>query len=71
LVARIIGLADAFDAMTSDRPYRKAMPVDIALSEIKRGSGLQFDPELCLLFAEMIYSDCKLFDQSSSLPPSA
>jgi putative nucleotidyltransferase with HDIG domain len=44
LVARIVTTADAFDAMTSDRPYRQALAFDVALAEIKRGAGTQFDP---------------------------
>lgn len=44
LGARIIAVADTFDAMTSDRPYRKGLPIEVALEEIKRCSGTQFDP---------------------------
>ncbi|MCS6954758.1 MAG: HD domain-containing protein [Candidatus Calescibacterium sp.] len=44
LYARIVSLADAFDAMTSDRVYRKAMPIEEAVEEIKRNRGTQFDP---------------------------
>jgi HD-GYP domain-containing protein (c-di-GMP phosphodiesterase class II) len=44
LGARILTLADAFDAMTSVRPYRTGMPVEKALQEINRCSGTQFDP---------------------------
>jgi putative nucleotidyltransferase with HDIG domain len=49
--ARILNVADAFDAMTSDRPYRRALPVDAALRELERGAGTQFDREVttCLL----------------------
>jgi putative nucleotidyltransferase with HDIG domain len=43
-VARVVALADAFDAMTSDRPYRKGMAVEAAFAEIERGLGRQFDP---------------------------
>ena len=46
LEARIISVADAFDAMTSDRPYRKGLSYDIAMKELNRGSGTQFDPEI-------------------------
>jgi putative nucleotidyltransferase with HDIG domain len=46
LMGRIICLADCFDAMTSSRTYRKAMPVEAALAEIRRCSGTQFDPTL-------------------------
>jgi len=49
--ARILNVADAFDAMTSDRPYRRALSVDAALAELRRGAGTQFDAEVvrCLL----------------------
>ncbi len=43
--ARIIAVADAFDAMTSDRPYRKGLPIEIARKEIEENRGTQFDPE--------------------------
>lgn len=49
LGARIIALADAFDAMTQPRKYREAMPVDRALAELSKGSGSQFDPRLVRL----------------------
>jgi len=42
--ARILAVADSYDAMTSDRPYRKALPHDIALVELRRCAGRQFDP---------------------------
>ena len=45
LESRIIMVADAFEAMTSDRPYRPRRPVDEALAELERHSGTQFDPE--------------------------
>jgi HD-GYP domain-containing protein (c-di-GMP phosphodiesterase class II) len=50
LGARIIAVADSFDAMTSDRPYRRAMTVAVALAEIKRNSGIQFDPQIVEAF---------------------
>jgi HD-GYP domain-containing protein (c-di-GMP phosphodiesterase class II) len=43
-LARIVAVADAFDAMTSDRPYRKGMPADVAFAEVRKQAGLQFDP---------------------------
>lgn len=46
LLGRVICLADCFDAMTSSRTYRKAMPLEAALTEIRRCSGTQFDPAL-------------------------
>jgi putative two-component system response regulator len=52
--ARIVGLADAFDAMTHERPYRPAMSIGSAIDEIRRGLGRQFDPGLGLLFADLL-----------------
>jgi putative nucleotidyltransferase with HDIG domain len=54
LEARILAVADAFDAMTSERPYSAAKPVDAALAELRRCAGRQFDPAcveiLCAAF---------------------
>ena len=44
--ARILNVADAFDAMTSDRPYRRALTLESALTELRRGAGTQFDAEV-------------------------
>jgi HD-GYP domain-containing protein (c-di-GMP phosphodiesterase class II) len=46
LIARIVACCDAFNAMTTDRSYRKAMPLDEAVAELKRTSGTQFDPRV-------------------------
>jgi len=51
---RILSIVDAFDAMTSDRPYRKAMRRTLAIAELKKYSGTQFDPTLVDLFVEAI-----------------
>ena len=48
--ARILAVADAFDAMTSHRPYRPALPVGRALAEMREGAGLQFDPAVVRAF---------------------
>lgn len=50
LIARIISVADAFDAMTSDRPYRKALTRKEAFAELQRNKGRQFDPEIVDVF---------------------
>ena len=63
--ARIIAVADAFDAMTSERSYRKSLSFDIAIQEIKKCSGKQFDPKIVDVFLEIVSkndpqnSDCK------------
>ena len=44
LIARIIAVCDAFDAITTDRPYRKRKTVEEAIKDIQAGSGTQFDP---------------------------
>ncbi len=54
LIARIISVADTYDAMTSDRAYRRALPHEVTLSEIERCSGSQFDPDIAGVFAERI-----------------
>jgi len=53
LGARIFAIADALDAMISDRPYRKALPISHAREEIERCSGTQFDPEVVKVFLGM------------------
>lgn len=52
--ARIIGVADAFDAMTCDRAYRKGLSVDEAVAEIKKCAGTQFDPAVANVFIEKV-----------------
>jgi HD-GYP domain-containing protein (c-di-GMP phosphodiesterase class II) len=54
LGSRVIGVADAFDAMTSDRPYRRAMSRRGALEEIRRNSGTQFDPRVVVAFERVM-----------------
>jgi HD-GYP domain-containing protein (c-di-GMP phosphodiesterase class II) len=50
LEARILAVVDSYDAMTSDRPYRLAMPVDYAAEEVERCAGTQFDPDVAIAF---------------------
>jgi HD-GYP domain-containing protein (c-di-GMP phosphodiesterase class II) len=57
LAARIFSLADAFDAMTNDRPYRRALSSAAALAEIERGAGRQFDPVLAREFISLLAAE--------------
>jgi HD-GYP domain-containing protein (c-di-GMP phosphodiesterase class II) len=50
--ARILAVVDSFDAMTSDRPYRAALPAERAVAEVDRCAGTQFDPDVALAFLE-------------------
>ena len=54
LGARILAIADSWDAMTSERPYRRALPREIALKEIRENSGIQFDPEITAVFLRLL-----------------
>ncbi len=60
-VSRIIAIADSYDAMTSERSYRSALPEDVVLDELRKNAGIQFDPELVNVFIE------KLLGQMSKL----
>ena len=54
LNARIIGIADAFDAMTANRVYRKKLDFGFVLSELEKGRGTQFDPQLVDIMLKLI-----------------
>ncbi|CAN5550633.1 response regulator [soil metagenome] len=53
LIGRIVAVADVFDALTHERPYKRAWPVPDALAEIERQSGRQFDPELVAILVDL------------------
>ena len=55
--ARIIAVADAYDAMTSHRSYREPLPQGIVREEIEKGMGTQFDPEFARIMLDMIDED--------------
>jgi HD-GYP domain-containing protein (c-di-GMP phosphodiesterase class II) len=54
IASRILLVTDAFDAMTTDRPYRKGMPVAAAIEELRRHSGSQFDPAVVQAFLRVL-----------------
>ena len=56
-LARVAAVADTFDAMTSKRTYRNALPLDVVKAEIEKCSGTQFDPEIARVFLEILKND--------------
>ncbi|HEV7806198.1 MAG TPA: HD domain-containing phosphohydrolase [Solirubrobacteraceae bacterium] len=69
IAARIVGLVDAFDAITHQRPYKAARPLDEALIEIKRSSATHFDPDLVAAFGRLDH--VALLDDPSDQQPAA
>ena len=70
LSARIFAIADSFDAMTSDRPYRSALSTETAVKEILAGSGTQFDPTCVEAFEELAAEDDGFVLTGSARTPS-
>jgi len=69
LIARIIAVADTYDAMTSDRAYRRALPHEVTVNEILRCSGSQFDPDVANVFTEQIDGlRSELVDSGAKIP---
>lgn len=64
LLSRILAVADAYDAMTTDRPYRKAVGSEQACREIEINAGTQFDPDLAKLFVELYRTKFKVKNAS-------
>ncbi len=54
LISRIVSVVDAYDAMTNDRPYRKALKHEVAIERIKNNAGTQFDPVIAKIFIEIV-----------------
>jgi len=65
--ARIIGIADSYYAMTTDRPYRKALPKEMSLQEIKKKAGSQFDPEVTEAFLDALREEAAAARASSTV----
>ena len=63
LAARIVGLTDVFDALTSKRPYKDPFPVEVALDIIKKERGEHFDPDVVNVFFENIDEILKIKDE--------
>jgi putative nucleotidyltransferase with HDIG domain len=63
--ARILAVADSFDAMTTNRPYREARRADAALRELERCAGTQFDPELVEAFVDACYEGDLGWDEAA------
>ncbi|WP_448532551.1 HD-GYP domain-containing protein, partial [Pseudothermotoga sp.] len=59
--SRILAIMDAFDAVTTDRPYKKSMTLKEAIAEIERCSGTQFDPYLAKKFVELLKESPETF----------
>jgi len=68
--ARVLAIVDAFDAMTTDRAYRRALPESAAIIELERCAGHQFDPEMVAVFVEA-WRDGLLIDRNVELERAA
>lgn len=55
--ARIIAVAEAYDTITNDKPYRKGLNKKEAINEIRKDSGTRFDPDIARVFIEMVLED--------------
>ena len=67
--SRILAIADAFDAMTSDRPYRKALPFEVAIKELYENAGTQFDPTMVPHFIELLKNGMFSYREDREPPP--
>jgi len=69
LESRILAITDSFDAMTSDRPYRKALSLDVAIAELHDNAGTQFDPEIVDVFSQAIRQGAVFSSRFTALHP--
>jgi HD-GYP domain-containing protein (c-di-GMP phosphodiesterase class II) len=73
-LARIVAVADCFDAMTSERPYRAGMPPETAFLEVEKQKGKQFDPEVAAAFLKIrlrIVQEMQAETKKFNIPPNA
>jgi len=63
LIARIAAVADTFDAMTSKRSYRDALPLDVVIAEIEKCSGAQFDPKIANIFLDILKNEYEKIEE--------
>ncbi|HVL40014.1 MAG TPA: diguanylate cyclase [Fimbriimonadaceae bacterium] len=71
LLGRLLAVADAFSAMTTDRPYRKGLDWDTAMTEIRSNIGTQFDPEMAKAFLQAAARRKALFEEAHAVPKAA
>ena len=70
VAARIISTCDAFNAMTTDRSYRKALPLEVAIGELRTNSGTQFAPEVVDALIAVVLRDAPDWQLGLAEPPS-
>ena len=68
LGARIVSVIDAFDAMISNRPYRRGLPFDEVMRRLEAGSGTQFDPTVVRRFTELVRAEWTLAPEETRIP---
>lgn len=69
MLGRILAVADAYSAMTTDRPYRAGLSVETAIEELKKGSGKQFDPEVVNVFLGCFHGEEASSESESESEP--
>ena len=68
LLSRILGVVDAYEAMTSDRPYRRALPQDEAIARLRAAAGTQFDPAIVAVFLRAVWKVSPASPERTPLP---
>jgi HD-GYP domain-containing protein (c-di-GMP phosphodiesterase class II) len=68
MLGRILAVADAYSAMTTDRPYRSGLSLETAIEELRKGSGKQFDPEVVNVFLACCQKDRPVLAKEPAKP---